>query len=184
MIHYTCMKEAWKTESPIMVMRTTRTGWVSSLWGLQRVDWGLWFLGLVWGFELENLGFEVKILGFHKLNLGFQTWILGFGCQKGVWKTKNARYACRGFSTVDWGLWFLGSFWGLKFKICGLKFKICGFNHEIWGLCAKNWGLDTKSARHACQGFTICRLNTPLRQQAWVGSPMLSPTPPFPLSTR
>ena len=28
---------------------------------------------LVWGFEAENLRFEVKILGFDALNLGFQT---------------------------------------------------------------------------------------------------------------
>ena len=140
MIHYTCMKEALKTESPIMVMRTTRSGWVSLLWGLQRVDWGLWFLGLVWGFEPENLGFEIKILGFHMLNLGFQTWILGFGGQIVVWKTKNARYACRGFSTVDWGLWFLGSFWGLRPQNLGFEVQNLGFRTWILGFGCQKLG--------------------------------------------
>ena len=82
-------------------------------------------------------------------------------------------------SELDWlSVQSVGFGWVGGLDWWGLKFKIWGFNHEIWGLGAKNWGLDTKSACYACQGFTIRRLNTPLGQQAWFGSPMLSPTPP------
>ena len=64
-------------------------------------------------------------------------------------------------------LWIVVCEFWLRFgvsglEIWGLKYKIWGFKHEIWGLGAKNLGFDTKSARHACQGFTIRRLNTPL----------------------
>ena len=53
MIHYTCMKEALKTESPIMVMRTTRS--------TQRLNL------IALGFAAGGLGFVISGLG-----LGFR----------------------------------------------------------------------------------------------------------------
>ena len=121
---------------------------------------------MVWGFELENLGFEVKILGFHTLNLGFQHEFWGLGAKKGFGRLKTHATSAEGSVLWIGACDFWARFGVSGLEVWGLKFKIWGFNHEIWGLCAKNWGLDTKSARHACQVFTIHRLNTPLGQQA------------------
>ena len=80
--------------------------------------------------------------------------------QKRTVRVPGVQYCGLGFVISGLILGFKAS----KFGVSSSKFGVLNMKFGVWVPKIGVWTL--KSAHHACQGFTIRRLNTPLRQQA------------------